>query len=312
MEIDHILVFCSVAEAGGFTQAARMLSIEKASVSKIIKKLETQVGIRLFERSTRKVRLTEAGQTFYVRGKALVEEANRLITDVQELKREVRGELKIAASAELGIFLCQKIIPRFSAAYPELRISLVLSYQYSDLLADNVDIAIRIGHPSESRLMALKIGESSRGLYAAPKYLKTRGIPKHPRELAKHTLMAFRNIQREELGWVLSRGSETYEVNVDGPLSVENFQALAEGAIAGMGITVLPDLFFQNPIRRGQLIRVLPDWEFKVRDIMAVYPGRELKPAKLQAFLEFLRANCAPILAKKKDSRIRPSSNFYR
>jgi DNA-binding transcriptional LysR family regulator len=292
MEIDHILVFCSVAEAGGFTQAARALSIEKASVSKIIKKLETQVGIRLFERSTRKVRLTEAGQTFYVRGKALVEEANRLITDVQELKREVRGELKIAASPELGTFLCQKIIPRFSATYPELRISLILSYNYLDLLADSVDIAIRIGHPSESRLMAFKIGESSRGLYAAPKYLKTKGSPKHPRELAKHTLMAFRNAQREELSWVLSRGSETHEVKVDGPLSVENFQALAEGAIAGMGITVLPNLFFQNPIRRGLLVRVLPDWEFKARDIMAVYPARELKPAKLQAFLEFLRKVC--------------------
>jgi len=113
---------------------------------------------------------------------------------------------------------------------------------------------------------------------------------KHPRDFKSHSLLAFRTFGREGSSWILKRGSETIEIEVGvGALSVENFQALSEAAIAGMGITLLPELFFQLPIIQGKLVRVLPDWKLPTSDILAVYPSKEMKPAKLEAFLEFLK-----------------------
>lgn len=289
MEIEHIEAFCAVAEAGGFTRASRSLGVEKAAVSKIVKKLEGELGIRLFERSTRTVRLTEAGAAFLARGKLLVEESRKLIEDVRGLKREVRGELRIAATVDLGVTLCRTVLPKFVAANPEVKISMSLSYEYSDLFAEKIDVALRIGHPNSSNLMAIKIGASPRGLFASSRYLKAHGKLRHPRDLASHSLLAFRTYEREETSWVLEREGEKLEVPLVGSLSVQNFQVLCEAAGAGMGVTMLPELFYEHQIRAARLVRVLPEWKLPTGEIFAVYPSRELKPAKLEAFLEHLK-----------------------
>ena len=289
MNLEDLKTFCVIGESLSYSRASEVLGMQKPMLSKLVKKLEAELGVKLFERSTRRVRITDAGKALLNRGRVLVEESQKMVDEIKGLKQEVRGELKIGAPTDLGILLCKEVLPHFSKKYPEIKIALSLSYDYSDLFAEEIDIALRVGFKGDSQLIATKVGESKRGLFASSAYLKKNGIPANPDDLKKHSMLGFKSFHREEVSWTLTKGNKKVEVFFDGKLCVENFQALSEAAIAGLGIVLLPEMFFQKPIREGKLIRVLPEWELPIGEIMAVYPSRDLKPAKLTAFLEVLK-----------------------
>lgn len=289
MNLDHLRAFCVAVEHGGFARAADKLSVQRAAVSKSVKRLEESLGVRLLERSSRAFRTTEAGRSLYERGRALLESSERLAEEVRAARGQVRGELRVAATVDIGTALCREVLPGLQRAHPGLKLSLALSYELEDLLTDDIDVALRVGARGGPNLVGLKLGTLRRGLFASRAYLEARGVPQGPEELGQHSLLGFKARHRDKLVWSLTRGGQAHEIAVEGGFCATNFQALCQAAAGGLGIAALPEDFLREPIRAAGLLKVLPDWSLPRADVTAVYPSRALKPAKLDAFLEAVR-----------------------
>jgi DNA-binding transcriptional LysR family regulator len=290
MDTEDLRLFCLVADAKGFSAASRTSGIEKSVISKAVRRLEGQLGARLFERSTRQVRITEAGTALLTRGRHLLELTERVREEVRGSRGELDGELRIGAPLDLGAVISRGLIPAFLTKYPGIKVSLALSYDIADLLAEGIDVALRAGPLSSSTLVSLRLAESGASLWASDAYLARHGTPRHPRDLASHSLLGFRDSHREEMSWSFARGSEELEAPVHGRVAVENFRAILELCTAGVGIARLGDLFFEREARARGLKKILTAWKLPPVEIHAVYPSRDFKPRKLEAFLDFVRS----------------------
>lgn len=291
MDTDDLKYFCMVADLKGFTAAARASRVEKSVVSKAVRRLEDQLGARLFERSTRQVRITEAGLALLKRGRALLEQTESLQEELRGFQSVIQGELRIAAPLDLGIHVSKTLIPPFLRKYPKLKVSLVLSYDFSDLYSEEIDVALRVGPLPSSSLISQYVTSTGAGLYASKAYLKKHGLPRHPKDLERHSLLGFRESHREEMSWTFSKGTEQVEVPVEGNASVRNFRAILELCAAGVGIARLGDLYFEEQVRQRGLQRILTGWTLPKLDVHLVYPSRDFKPRKVEAFLDFVKTH---------------------
>lgn len=284
LDLNDVLVFARVVEAGSFTAAARLLGMPKTTVSRRVAALERAVGVRLLQRTTRSLGLTDAGRLYYEQaGQALrtIEEANRRLA---EARAEPSGTIRISAPVGFGGYLTATVLD-FLAAYPKTRVELLLTDDRLNLIETGIDLAFRTGVLPDSTLIARRLGSTHRVLCASPDYLARRGTPASPADLAGHDcVIAGRSAAGAS--WVLEgpQGQET--VTVSGRFAANEMQVVAAGSIAGHGIALLPSGIAEARIRDGRLLRVLADYTTAAGGIHVVYPSsRHLSPL-VKAFIE--------------------------
>jgi DNA-binding transcriptional LysR family regulator len=281
-------LFMAVAELGSFTKAAARLGIPISSLSRRVAELESAIGLRLVNRNTRTVSLTEAGELYRVRCEtilAAVEEAHR---EVHGLLEQPRGMLRLSVDAEIGSRLVAPVIAQYSAAFPDIKIEIDLSPRRIDLLVENFDLAIRIGSLPDSALRVRRLASLRGGLYAAPDYLERAGKPGHPRDLVDHRRIHLLH-QGDRGAWYLScvATEEAVEIDADSIVTANNMTMIRQLAVLGLGIAVLDDAIAKEDVARGRLIAVLPDWALPSVPLSLITPARH-PPAKTRLFATML------------------------
>jgi DNA-binding transcriptional LysR family regulator len=281
-------VFTRVVELGGFSTAARAFRMTPSAVSKLVARLEARLGVRLINRSTRKLQLTPEGSAFYDR-------ALRILDEISAAEREAAigatpsGLLRVNTSVPFGLRLLLPLLPDFAKRYPDIKVEVVLTDLVVDLLEERADVAIRVGLMRESRLLARKLGESRMVVVAAPGYLKERGTPKTPDNLADHNLLRF-GFAKWENGWPFKIGGETIAVMPSGNALVSDGEAMQHLAVAGMGLARLARFHVEADIKAGRLVPVLEAFNpGDIEPIHAVFVGHGGQlPARVRAFLDYL------------------------
>jgi DNA-binding transcriptional LysR family regulator len=303
-------VFVRVVDLGGFTQAARKLRLTPSGVSKLISRLEARLGSRLINRTTRKLTLTEEGQTFY-------QHAVRILDEMEEAEREAasgatpRGRLTVNSNIPFGMLHLMPLIPRFLAGHPEVTLDLVLTDTVIDLMQERADIAIRVGPLKASRLIARKLGTSRMVVVGAPAYLARAGTPKIPADLAAHRGIGW-TFPRIRGGWPFKRGDRTEEAVPPPAARVSDGEAARRLALGGLGLARLALFHIGPDIEAGRLVPVLQSYNPGDReDIHAVYVGHTAPlPARVRAFIDFLAEHVRvgdPMLKRSGDGRWRVS-----
>ena len=301
-------VFVRVVDLGGFTQAARKLRLTPSGVSKLISRLEARLGSRLINRTTRKLTLTEEGQTFYRR-------AVGILGEMEEAEREAasgataRGRLTVNSNIPFGMLHLMPLIPSFLAEHPEVTLDLVLTDTVIDLMQERADVAIRVGPLRASRLIARKLGTSRMVVVGSPGYLARAGTPKIPADLAKHRGIGW-TFPRIRGGWPFKRGDRTEEAVPTPAARVSDGEAARRLVLGGVGLARLALFHIGPDIEAGRLVPVLQSYNPGDReDIHAVYVGHTAPlPARVRAFIDFLAEQVRvsdPVLKRAGDGRWR-------
>lgn len=289
--------FVAVVESGTLSRAAERLETTPGAVSRRIASLEQRLGLRLLNRTTRRLGLTEAGERYYedVVGilRALAEAEDR----VTHLSDAPRGNLRVAAPLSFGVRTLAPLLPGFADRYPDLRVSIDLDDRLVDILGSGADLALRIGPLEDSTLVARRICDYRRVVCAAPSYLERRGEPVSPADLVGHACLHYSNIALKE-EWVFAVGTrETgggqglQTVEVTGPLCANNGDLLRRVAVGGMGICALPEFIAAEDLAAGRLTAILTDFEAPTLPLWALWPSRRFVPAKVRVFVDYL-AGC--------------------
>ena len=282
-----IPIFISVVENGSFSTAGQSLNITKSAVSKRITQLEDELGIRLLNRTTRKLSLTEAGQRYYEYVIQAYNYAQQGIDAVTELQGQPRGRLKLTAPMSFGVLYIAPLVSEFMNRYPEVDIDLQLEDQMVDLVQQGFDLGIRIGHLPLSNLIAKRLAPCKSVLCASPDYLKQVGIPKRPSDLSQHNCLQY-SYYRGGNEWRLSSAHQQYSVIPKGRLMVNNSEAIRRAVLAGSGIGNLPTFIVGKDIAAGSIEIVLPEYQLPEHAVYAVFPERKHMPLKVRAFIDFI------------------------
>ncbi len=293
MDLNDIVVFTKVAETKSFTGAAEQLGLPKSTVSRKLAQLEERLGVRLVQRTTRKLALTEIGEAYYERASRIVADlqaAEQVVTDMQATPR---GRLKVTAPIDLSTRYLGAIIAEFIAAHADITVELDATDRVVDLIEDGYDVAVRFGQLPESTLIARKLATFAGFLCAAPSYLAKRGTPTAVEELDDHDKVLFLPSARST-GWTLTNGDQTFELGRPARFSSNNLAAVRDVVLAGGGISVMTEFMVACDIDQGKLVRLLPDWGARAIDVQAVYPARQNLPPRLTLFLEHLARSLNP------------------
>lgn len=287
-KLDALKVFCAVVEAGGFALAAERLGLSTTAVSRHVAQLETQLGVRLLHRTTRRMRPSDEGLAYYERCTQLLadlEEADALVSGTA---LRPHGRLRITAPIALATLRLAPTLAEFARLHPQLSLDLVLSDHLADLTEEGIDMAIRIGRVGSDNLVARKIGDTDLLLAASPEYLARSGTPQNLDDLSRHDCLTY-SYERNGSHWPFTT-AEGHErlVRITGRINANNGALLAEMAVAGCGITRAPCFILGPLIERGCLIRVLPELPPQTLPIHAVYPTRRHLSAKVRALADFL------------------------
>ncbi len=289
-----LLLFARIVEYGSLSQASERLQLPKSTVSRRLTQLEGRLGERLLTRTTRKLVLTEFGASLLEHARRVAEETEAAGALAQHRQQAPSGLLRVSMPSDFANVHLARILPDFMAKYPAITLELDLSPRKVDLVAENFDLAIRMGIlPDDATLVARKVLMSTWGLYAAPSYTAVHGLPEHPDDLYKHELLSLRRMANGLVHWSLTRGKTTWERDLPVRLMANSPELLTRMAVTGLGIATCTTPFATPLVARGQLVRVLPDWSFPAVTGWAVFPGRRLMPAKTRVFLDMLEANFA-------------------
>lgn len=289
VEPNDLLLFARIVEAGSFSMAAQRLDLPKSTVSRRIAMLEASVGERLLQRTTRRLMLTEFGASLLEHARKVAEEVEAAGALAQHRQAAPSGKLRISMPQDFANVVMADMIPTFMDRYPAVSLEIDLSPRRVDLVAENYDVAIRMGDlPEDSTLAARRVAIQQFGLYAAPSYLAQRGLPEHPDDLLRHDLLCILSRAGGAVPWILQRGKVRWEKELTARLTANSPQLLAKIACNGAGIAASTDFLVAEHVRKGELVRVLPDWDLPGSTGWAVFPGRRLMPAKTRAFLDML------------------------
>ncbi|MCW8903109.1 LysR family transcriptional regulator [Sedimenticola sp.] len=287
LDFNEMVIFVKVVEAEGFTAAATNLGLPKSTVSRKISELESRLGARLLQRTTRSVRPTELGALYYERCARLVTEAEEAERAISQCQEQPRGLLRITLPVDIGISIMPAVTREFMQQHPEIRLQVDVSDRYVDLVGEGFDLAIRAGVLEDSTLVAHRLYTDRMLVCATPGYLKQRGIPRSPEDLKQHDCVVFSALRSSEtLKFTRQRGEVVVEIS--GRMGINNLNAIRGVCLTGAGIGLLPELHCQDLIATGELVSVLDDWSVREGGIYAVYPSpRHLTP-KVRAFITFL------------------------
>lgn len=281
--------FCTLVRLGSLVATARELNLTPPAVSRRLAQLEERLGVRLFNRSTRRIGLTSEGEVYYAH-------ARRILSDIAEMERLVsssraapKGLLRVNAPLGFGRTYIGPAISVFSRQYPEVDVQLQLSDRPINLPDEATDVVIRFGEIPDSRLIAKKIASNRRLLCASPAYLREAGRPALPQDLARHQCIVLRQNEVAYGSWRLSRGKQTESVKVHGRLSTNDGEVALNWALEGQGILMRAEWDVAKYLRSGRLEQVLADYDTPPADVYAVYPERLNLSAKVARFVEHLR-----------------------
>jgi DNA-binding transcriptional LysR family regulator len=284
--LNDMALFVEVVKARSFSRAAETLGMPNSTLSRRISALEKGIGLRLLHRTTRKIEPTEAGQLYFERCKRIVDEARLAHEQLGEMLARPSGVLRASLPVDFALVYLAPLIAEFSRLHPGITFELDLTPRQVDLISDPVDVVIRMGEPANSNLIARKLANMRRALYASPKYLERAGRPAQPADLAHHECLRMRGSRAHQ--WMLASGADTVEVDVGGRFELNSVGMLRRLVVLDLGIALLPEGIAEQDVASGILCRVLPDWHGSSVSVYALTETR-LLPAKTQRFIEFLR-----------------------
>jgi DNA-binding transcriptional LysR family regulator len=295
IDLGDLSAFVAVARAGGFRDAARTTDGSASGLSDAVRRLETRLGVRLLNRTTRSVVPTEAGKTLLERLGPVLSEVDSALDAVNRFRDTPTGTLRLNVPLSAARLVLPAIVPGFLAAYPGVRLEVVAEENFVDVLAAGCDAGIRYEERLEQDMVAVPIGPRRQrfAAAAAPSYLGRRGTPVHPRELLQHDCIRSRFASGANIQWTFEQAGETVTIDPNGPLLVEIGGAVdlaVDAAVAGTSIIYLFEDWLRPYIERGQLAPVLESWWPEFSGPYLYYPGRRLLPAPLRAFVDFIRA----------------------
>jgi DNA-binding transcriptional LysR family regulator len=294
VDLNDIAVFVKVAQFESFSRAAHALGMPVSTVSRKVSALEDQLGVTLLQRTTRKLTLTTQGRAYNNQCSEPLShlfDAEQVLTQTQ---RKPEGLLKVSVPGILGQEPFYEFLSAFLKVYPRIQVDLFVTNLFVDLIAENVDVAIRFGELRDSTIVTQTIGKSVRYIVATPDYLEGRSPPLKPDDLRDHQCILL-NGRNNEAEWHLVSGRKSVKLHVSGPVSSRDFQSVSAFTYRGHGIGLLPSTYCDEQIGRGKLIRLLPDWSSPEIFVHAVYPTRRFLPSKLQVFLDALKAWKSPL-----------------
>jgi len=285
MNLNDLSLFIRVVETGSFTAAAESLNVQKSTISRRIAQLEDTLGIRLIQRTTRKLKLTPEGEELFSRAQPLVDDLEAVQDDISASRTELRGRLRLTMPTEIGVFMMNGVITSFMKAYPRLEVDVELSTRTVDLIEEGVDLALRLGPLPNSSLIARHIAGLHRGLFATPEYLEQHGMPQTPDDLAAHQcislLKPFDHLR-------FTNWNDSEPVTMGGRLRTNSMSFVREMILQNMGIGRLPEVFCSELIESGQIVRVLEDFTLDPLEINALYASRRNLNPRVRAFLDHM------------------------
>jgi DNA-binding transcriptional LysR family regulator len=281
-------VFVRVVESGSFSAAARDLSATQSTATKQIALLEAHLGARLLNRNTRGASVTEAGALFYEKCKLILRDVEEAHSIVQRRQTQAVGLLRIGSSVAFGRRVLVPLTLEFMREHPHVQVDLSFEDRYTDLVAQGIDVAVRLGKLADSSLGARFLGSNPWLLVASPEYLAAHGAPTQAQDLARHSALIYSSVQGGDVWRVRPPGGEVLTVHVSGRLRSNNLSAVLAAARAGHGIAALPWYVASHSIASGAVQEVLPGHGLMEQEIHAVYPSPTLVPGKVQAFIAFL------------------------
>lgn len=285
MELQELKTFVKVVQTGSFTRAAESLGTQKAHLSRVITQLEKKLGVRLLERTTRSLSLTEVGREIFERAVGIlgaVEDAQRA---AQKTQAQPRGVLKLTCGVEFGMISVSRWVAEYLQQYSQVQIKADFTGRLVDLVHEGFDLAIRVGNLPDSSLAARKLGDLSYGLFASPEYLARRGAPAAPQDLAAHDQLAFSGGARPQT-WHLRSGGQEVAVDVTARLLVNNSFAVRDAVEQGLGIAQLPTIVAKHKLEQGLLVAVLPEWRPPDVPVHALFPSARYLTPKVRAFID--------------------------
>jgi DNA-binding transcriptional LysR family regulator len=295
-------VFAKVVETSSFAAAARHFDISPAMVSKHIRILEERLGVRLLNRTTRRVSATEVGQAYYERCLRILSEVEDAERAAGDLQAAPRGLLRVTSSVAFGAHQLAPAIADYLVVYPDVSVDLILEHDYIDLLEERIDVAIRQGRLSDSSLIARKLCAVEMVLCASPDYLAANGTPQKPRDLVKHNCLIYTYAASGTWAFTDPNG-KAEAVRISGRILANSGDALLTFALEDAGIILAPDYLVADALRAGRLIRLLPEYKTPSTPVYAVYPHSNFLSAKTKTFIDFLAARFAQLPQIKRDGR---------
>ena len=289
IDLNDLRTFEKVAAASSFSRAARALGMPKSTVSRGVARLEQALGVRLFQRTTRDVLLTPAGEVLRARCAELMTGIDAAVDAVGGLAGEPRGLLRISVGIGFGINVLSRHLPEFLRRFPAVDVALDLTSREADLVPDAVDVAVRMGPLPDSALVATRLGRLSRFLCAAPSYLERRGRPSSPQDLASHDCVEMPSRSGRARTWTFSRGGETVSVGLEPRVSINDAITIHQLLRNGAGVGIVSGHLCRPDFAAGGLVHLCPEWSAPPVEVTVLYPSRrELSPL-VRAFVDFLR-----------------------
>jgi DNA-binding transcriptional LysR family regulator len=292
-KLQAMQLFVRVVDSGSYSDAAAQMGISRALASKLVQGLEESLGVRLLNRTTRRLSLTGTGQTYYRRVSELIARLAEAEAEAAEQQVEPSGRLRVTAPISFSTLQLAPLLAEFQSAHPRIALEMILGDRLVDLVEEGFDLAIRIARLADSSLVARSIAPCRLLCVAAPSYLERRGEPAGPDDLAGHDCLRYSLSARAD-EWMFRRADALRRVRVGGAISVNNGDFIAALAAAGSGIALLPSFIVADRLRGGSLVRVLRDWESPPIGIHAVYPQTPALPAKTRRLIDFLVERIGP------------------
>lgn len=284
--VDELRAFVATAQTGSFTTAARQLGVSNRLTSKYVAELEHRLGVRLLQRTTRKVGLTPAGEDLIARAPALLDDLDDLLGSVAEGSRGLTGVIRISAPVTFGEVYVTGMLARFARQNPALTLDLWLDDRYVDLASDGIDLAFRIGRSEMLSLKTLRLGTFSSLLVASPDYIRAHGKPGSPEELADHSCVVDTN-RRVPHRWAFERNGAERVVQIRGRFQVNSARAAMDLAVGGLGIANIPRFALRDTIETGALVPLLEEFRGDSGPVSAVYLEGRALPRKIRALIDF-------------------------
>jgi len=292
MDLDNLYLFIEVVQQGSFAKVARTWNIDPSSVSRAIAKLESELGIRLFQRSTRKLEITEIGEIYFQKIVPLVDELKSAQQIAIDIHQKPQGTLRTTAGVAFAQQQIVPLLPQLAKLYPDLSIELILIDSYLDLIEERIDVAIRLGTLQDSSYMVKHLRKMNFYICASPDYLSKHSQPKNPQDIENHNCLLFPRA-RHSLDWLFKdKAGKITEIKIRGKYLLTNSLAIKQCAIAGMGLALLPDWLVDSDLKSGTLVRLLAEYDVTATNfdssVWLLYPSRAYIPAKTQVFIDYI------------------------
>ncbi|MFZ6647241.1 LysR family transcriptional regulator [Undibacterium sp. TJN25] len=287
--LSNVSVLAAIIEAGSFARAADALGLSPSGVSRAVSRLESRIGVRLLDRTTRSVTLTDEGRRLYEEISPLMTGISDAVTIASGSSVVARGRLRVNVDAFFSRLIFSPHIRRFLEQHPEVSLELITREQLGDLVAEGFDVAVRFGIPPTSSLVARKLLETRIVTVASPDYLQRNGRPEKPADLENHACIQVRDsVSGQPFEWEFRRGRKTVPVKTSGRLLLTDVGTLLNACLSGVGIAQVKAVGVQDLLDQGLLVDLFPDWPDEKFPLYALYPSRNLPAAKVRAFIDFL------------------------